>query len=62
MGMTMMESLRKDNNPKPLYPIWGCTCGAENALLVCGCLEYEKISASQHKIAKPHCQGCAGNG
>jgi hypothetical protein len=53
--MAMMESLRKDNNPKPLYPIWGCTCGAENALLVSGCLEYEKTSATQHKIAKPHC-------
>ena len=54
--------MRKDSNPKPLFPVWGCDCGDPNALLVSGPLEYNMNAPNQYSIAKPHCSGCNGFG
>lgn len=53
----LMES-RKDARPEPLMPIWGCDCNSDEALLVCGNLEYRATSPHTYEMVKPLCKGC----
>jgi hypothetical protein len=60
--MKTLEAMRKDQRTKPLYPIWGCDCGREDAILMEGCLDYERIGAQRFSLAKPYCSACGGTG
>jgi hypothetical protein len=62
IAMKMLEAMRKDDRMKPMYPIWGCDCSREGAVLMEGCLDYERTGAQRFSLAKPYCPACNGTG
>lgn len=57
-----IEAMRNDQREQPIYPVWGCNCGKEGAVLVEGCLDYERTGPQSYSIAKLYCTACQGAG